>query len=107
MTAVKVPLLLSPEVSVQAELASISIEPVFFNFGVGSSSNLIPDGLSSKVIERVIFSELLPMDTNETLEVKPENIGGVLSAGIDDPDDPDDVDDPPPPPQLTINNKTK
>ena len=102
---------LSPEVSVQAELASISIEPVFFNFGVGSSSNLIPDGLSSKVIERVIFSELLPMDTNETLEVKPENIGGVLSAATDpdDPDDPDadDADDPPPPPQPTINNKTK
>jgi hypothetical protein len=79
--------------------------------------------LSSKVIERVIFSELLPIDTNETLGVKSENVGGVLSAGIDDPDDPDDAgddaddaddadgaddaDDPPPPPQLTINNKMK
>ena len=80
--------------------------------------------MSSKVIERVIFSELLPIDTNETLGVKSENVGGVLSAGIDDPDDPDDpddadaddvddagdvddADDPPPPPQLTINNKMK
>ena len=49
------------------------------------------------------------MDTNGTLEVKSENVGGLLSAATDDTNDADDpgADDPPPPPQLETNNKIK